>query len=607
MPPLVGSVLGLFAACATPQPISGAAAPFVTTTPFHAPQAEVDRLAALAEGGPAERTARLDRLLDLLDAARFGDDGDARDVLWAALGGHAAGRGAEATREALARLMTEATVLSEDVGLVGDARDLVNDAIAMLAADLQTPDLADGLAVRALAYRTLVTVGHARIRDNARWRLFDHVQGVLHGALARPPGQRVTIAIQAAYAVREDLSGELADAPVHDRPRWEGPDALVRVLEEHLAVLQRDPAWAPVVAARADADRDLVVAARAGLPASRSATLAGPVRPRGTGRPESLAPIVLVSKGRVDVDAGRPQLRAFATDDDDVTAIAAAIRDTLAQDGRGVVLLMVEPQVPAAELHRVLRATRRGGTSRVELALLEPHAHGGMVATAIPIEVVVPTARTTAMATAAARIGARVGVAGLALTIDGRALSPAGVEAPAQLADVRAAYPRERFVALQIGAEADAVALVDAVVALAGGTSPRFVGIGWVDDDASSVPPPADRLLADRLSWRTFDRVAIDQPFPLVADDQARLEAFAQALPRCLPELGARPRAVEAVRVAITLHEGHVVDVARPNVPGASATGIDALVGCMRDEAHALRVVSHREKIAISLRARPRS
>lgn len=601
-----GVALALFA-CTTHRGAARGAAEFSTTTPYHASADEVDRLAALAESGPAGRAVRLERLLDLLDAARFGGDGDARDVLWASLGGHATGRGPEATRDALGRLMSEATVLSEDPALEGDARELVNDAIALLAADLQTPGHADGLAVRTLAYRTLVDHGHPRIHDNAHWRLFDHVRGIATAALALPPAQRTTIAIQGAYASREDLSAELADTPVHDRPRWEGPDELVRLFEAHRGALRADPAWTGLLDARADADRALVDALRAGLPASRSASLAGPVRPRGTGRPESLAPVVHVSKGRVDVDAGRPQLRALATDDDDIAPIAAAIRDTLAQDGRGVILLMVEPAVPAVELHRVMRALRRGATARVELALLEPHSHGGMVATAIPIEVVAAAAPTTSAATTSARIHVHVGASGLEIVIDGDGLPPAGKDSQALLSKVREAYPRERIVALTIGADADAGGLIDAAVALGGGAAPRFSALGWLSDEARPTARAGSRgeqRLADRLAWRGFTKVAIDQPFKLVADDQTRLEAFANALPRCLPELGPRVRGVEQVAVTFTVHEGLVVDVARPVLRGVAAGAIDALVSCVRDEAFGLRIVGHRDKMAITMTAR---
>ena len=68
-------------------------------------------ISAAVATSPAMRVARLDALVDLLDAARFADDAAARERLWIGLGGTAKGRGPDATREASSRLLAEAIQL----------------------------------------------------------------------------------------------------------------------------------------------------------------------------------------------------------------------------------------------------------------------------------------------------------------------------------------------------------------------------------------------------------------------------------------------------------------------------------------------------------------
>jgi len=584
-------------------------AAFIETSPVGATDDEVDRLGALATGDTRARAVRLERLLDLFDAARLADDADARDVLWAALGGHTSGRGEEATREALGRLLAEATAL-DDLGVADDdARSFVNDAIALLTTDLQPPSDADGLAIRTLAYRSLATGGHPRIRDNARWRLYDHVRGTLVGALARPPEGRIEVAIQAQYAARESVEAELADTGVHERPRWEGAAGLVALLETQRAALAEDPAWAAAVAARSGNDDELAAAVLAGLPAARTAPWTAPIRPRGTGQPESLAPIVHVSAGRVDVDAGRPQARALPLADDDIAPVGDAVRDALAQDGRGALLLVADANLPAPQLHRALRAVRRGNAARVEIAVLEPHSAGGTVATALPLVVVREgAAGTTAAAITTSRIHVHIGGRGLEIALDGAWLpgvAGGAGEVEARLGAVAKAYPRERAVRITLGPDVLYEQIVDALVALTGGTQPRFAVAGWLPDDArpaGAALPALDRLLADRVAWASIGTIAIDQPFPLATDDQKRLRAFADAVPRCLPELGTRPAKARALAIPITLEDGRLQPIAAPVIPGVAALRIAAMTRCLQDEGYALRLREHRDRISITLR-----
>ncbi|MBX7083616.1 MAG: hypothetical protein K1X88_30685, partial [Nannocystaceae bacterium] len=319
-----------------------APAPFVTAPAGGAAADEVDRLAALAHGDARARTVRLARLLDLFDAARMGDDADARDVLWASLGGHTLGRGPEATRDALTQLLELALAL-DDEALDDDARAVVADAIALLSTDLQPPTDADTLATRTLAYRAVAEQGHPQLQDNARWRLFDHAAGTLAAAIAAPLPRRVEIAVQVGYAEREDLARELADDAPQHHPRWSGAAPIVEVLQrQRQALLAREDSartWSSVLQARAAQDRALVDSARAALPASRAAAPWACMRPAGTGQRESLGPIVRVAQGQLVVDDGRPGARRLALEDDDVTDAAAAVQAALVADGRGVLLL----------------------------------------------------------------------------------------------------------------------------------------------------------------------------------------------------------------------------------------------------------------------------
>ncbi len=626
-----GRVLGLAlaavltAACHGPSRSRGARTPepFVVAPAHAAAGAEVDRLAALAAGDARARTVRLARLLDLFDAARMGDDADARDVLWAALGGHAQGRGPEATRDALAQLLELALAL-EDAPLDDDARAVVSDAIALLSTDLQPPADAEGLATRTLAYRAVAEQGHPQLQDNARWRLFDHVAGTLAAAIAAPLPRRIEIAVQVGYVEREDLAPELADDAPQHHPRWPGAAPLVAVLQHQrealLAQEQWATIWSGVLERRAAKDRALADSAMAALPASRAAAPWAAMRPAGTGQRESLGPIVRVSGGQLLVDDGRPGARRLALASDDVTEAADAVQAALVADGRGVLLFAPDRDTPPAQLRLALRALRRGAASRIELALGEPHDDGGAVVVAVPLELVRPGDRgATATAIAAARIELELGPGGARAIVDGERV-PTPARTPAELATLLAlltrALPRERTVRLSLLPELGYEALLDAAIALGGGARPRFAVIGWIGDDGSargggSGGATTSWRLQRRAQWAGLSQVAIDQPFTLVGDDQARLAAFAQMLPRCLPELAQGERAprrptpatpaLPPVRVAITMESGRVTAIEPRPVPGVAAAGLAALQTCVQDEAWSLRLREHADRMAIEL------
>lgn len=588
----------------------GASARFIGAAATEIAPDEVDRLAALGKGSGDERAVRLDRLLDLLDAARFGGHGGAREAMWDALGGHATDRGPEATREALTRLLQEALALEERASLGDDTRLFVRDAIALLTTDLETPGNADDLAVRTLAYRTLAEQGHARLRDNAEWRLYDHVRGTLAGAIAAAPESRTDVAVQVLYAERESLEPELADAPVHERPLWIGGTALVGALAKHRDALAGLPTWQALVAERTDDDDELRRTVLATLPAARSEDWTLALRPRGTGTAESLAPVLRVGGGRAEVDAGRPQARSI-TLADDVEPFADALRASLAQDGRGIVLLAADPEVDAVTVRRVLRALRRAHAARVELALREPHAKKdvGTVVTALPLEIVHGRGDGAgALAIASARVHAHVGADGVRFTHDGRVLQTAvrgAAELATMLERVARAYPRERTLRITIADDAAFAVLVDLLAGTVGGTKPRWSAVGWLPDDAkpsakaSAAADAALQLRAELASSRTA--VRIDQPFPLAGDDQGRLQLFAEQLWRCVPELELVVPASKTIELELVFEGGHAKKVAVKPLAKVPAAKLKALGACVEDEAFGLRLREHADRLTIGI------
>ncbi|HET6585272.1 MAG TPA: hypothetical protein VFG69_17560, partial [Nannocystaceae bacterium] len=518
-----------------------------------------------------------------------------------------------ATREALTRLLSSALAIEERADLGDDARAFVRDAIALLTADLETPSTADDLAVRTLAYRTLATDGHARVRDNAEWRLYDHVRGTLAGAIAAPPEARTDVAVQVLYAEREDLAAELGDGPIHERPPWVGAAAVELELERHRDALAELPAWAKVVSARAPDDDELGRTVLATLPAARDAAWAVPLRPRGTGVAESLAPVLRVAGGQAEVDAGRPQHRSVALAED-VEPLAAALRATLAQDGRGVVLLAADPELDPTELRRVLRAVRRAHAARIEIALREPHANEsvGTVVTALPLEIVHGRGDGAgALAIAGARVHAHVAARGVVFTHDGRVLQTAARgadEIAAMVERVGRAYPRERTLRITIADDAPLGMLVDLLVSTigsVGGVKPRLSAVGWLADDAAPKGSPsaaADKVLQTRAELASSRAsVRIDQPFPLAGDDQGRLRAFAEQLWRCMPELETPVAPTRTIELSLVFEGGRPQTVTVKPIAKVAAGKQAALASCIEDEAFALRLREHRDRLTIGI------
>lgn len=567
------------------------------------------------DAAPTLRVAGLDHLLDLFDAARFAEDADAREALWSALGGHPTGIGDTATRDATARLLDEALAIeeaAERTPLDEDRTRFLADAIMLLTVDLERPATAEDLSIRTLAYRQIVERGHPRIADNAHWRLYDHVRGTLQGAVEAPPERRIEIAVQALYAARDDVSEHLADAAPHAKPRWPTLDELWATLEEHRAALRSDPRWNPIVRMRAASDDALHEVLETALPAQRDPGWPAILVPAGTGKPESLAPALVVEDGRVILDAGRPQARTLPLDD--IEPLVTAMQATVAQDGRGVLLVALDPALPSPQLRNVLRAVRRAQISRLELALREPRVtREGEVVTVLPLEV----ARSVdggpgARALLDARVHVHLDGKGIGVAIDDRRLTAFPSE-PREVADligkVRGAYPRERIVRLTLSDDVQPQQLVDALIALQGGRDPAFGVVGWWAGGTLPASEPAaahDRVLEHRVALYRGAPPVLEQPFPLQAADQKRLEHFVEQVRTCLPELEAPIRPGQALRFALVFEQGRLVDVTAPHVDGPrkdrpSKAGLDALVGCIREDAFGLRLREHLDRIPMSL------
>ncbi|MBC8071190.1 MAG: hypothetical protein IAG13_22885 [Deltaproteobacteria bacterium] len=228
--------------------------------------------------------------------------------------------------------------------------------------------------------------------------------------------------------------------------------------------------------------------------------------------------------------------------------------------------------------------------------------------TALPLELVRPgDVGAGAQAMMASRIHAHIGGRGVELAIDSEWLAeqPGDPDAVMRSASALArAYPRERTVRVTIGSDASLEQIVDVLVALEGGVTPRFAAIGWAPEasrPAGRGDPAVDRLLAGRLAWAEQRKVDIEQPFTLAGGDQERLRAFADAVPKCLPELQGAAKPAGAVEVRVTLAEGRVSAI-EPRIAGVKPKAMTGLRACLKDEGYGLRLREHRDTIAVTLK-----
>lgn len=565
-------------------------------------------------GAPA-RVARLDRLLDLFDAARFTGAEAPRESLWDALGGVSMGRGAEATREAEARLLAEALALDAGGGLDDDARRFVAGAITVLSADLGLIAGSEDLSIRAAAYRDVAELGHPRAADNARWRLYDHVRGCLAGAAAAPPERRREVALHSLYVREDSLAPWLDDRSAHAQPPWPAPASLWALLQDQRTALGELPRWRGVLARRERGDAELQSTVLAALPAARDGAWDVLRVPAGTGRPESLAPVVMVQDPQLTIDLGRPQARSGERGSPE---LARALTAALARDGRGAVLLVAPPMLPSPALNSTLRTLLDARVARVESAVREPRvdAEGDVVA-ALAFDIVRPSDQgPAALAIHMSRLRVHLSGRGPRVAADGQWLdlraSPADFEA--LLGRLDRAYPREHTIALTLGDDVLYQQLQDLLRALVGGPQRRFEAAVWLP----GAPPPPDKPAAKAVAaeerrvqsradlFKETATAAVLVAAPLPEGDQKRLEALSRRLVRCLPELQTPLRPGESLDLAVRFEEGRLAAAdPQPTRTRLAPDRPAALRACVEEEARGFRLREQQSPTALTIRLSP--
>ncbi|KIG14774.1 hypothetical protein DB30_06360 [Enhygromyxa salina] len=569
-----------------------------------------ERLALLADAGLRGRLLRLDRLLDLYDGARFASDNQARESLWLSLGGYSSSRGIEASREVVIRLLDEAYALEDlaaaqtEAGeqLTEDEQRFIADAIMLLSADMFLPDSAESLITQTLAYRVLAQTGHPRIADNAHWRLYDHVRGVLEGAIELEPELRADVIVHALYAEQEDLSAWLEDLAPHARPPLPSPSELWALLERHRAALEQALRWQAVLAARATREAELHETVMALLPRPRDPGWVLSQVPRGTGQAESLAPVLLLEPGmlRLEPTSTEPrELDPRALDD----AASSAIEAMLARDGRGTILLASAPDVPAPEYAATLAAMVSARASVIELAVHEAALQdaGGpaQVVVALPLYIArADDLGAGARALRDSRIHVQLSGRGPRVRVDGRWLS-ATATLPSDLlrlvGELHRAYPREHTISLGLATNVQHQQLVDLLAALSGGLTPAFLAVGWVPEaaiEAEPKPDPAaDRALAARLRLGpeslTYSR-AVTQGTAPTGDEWARVERASDTILACVTELEA-PLPKRGVVLSMSFDDHKLVEL---NASGAKLgrAQLEAYEACAKERLAGFRL-----------------
>ena len=574
---------------------------------------------------PAERVARVDVLLDLLDAARFADDPGARDQLWQDLGGTARGRGPEATRDATSRVLGEAISLDAglDAGpLSDDARAFLGAVITLLSADLGLVGAADDLAIRTAAYRDIAQNGHPRAADNARWRLYDHVHGCLQGAVTAPQERRSDVAVHALYVREDSLAPWLDDRAVHAQRPLPGADELLALMIAPRDQLAADPRWTTTVQRRSAGDTSLTRTLRESFPAPRDPAWPLATMPQGTGRRDALLPIVRIDDRRVDIDLGRPQVVQAERGAPELTR---AVEAALARDGRGAVLLVAAPLLPSPALNSITRTLLDARVARVELAIREPRValpttspdqttDPGHVVVQLPLELLREADKgPAAVLLRGARVHLHLAGRGAQIALDGRWL-PGDPDLGAQLARIRKAYPRERMITIQLGDDVLYQQLLDLLRALVGGPQRAFEVAAW---RAAAAPPPATipaksltaeaRRLERRAELgRDGARVSLQQAFPLAAGDQPRLEILARSMLRCLPELETPLPQTDPLRLDLRFDEGRLARLtARKPRTRVAPERLAAVQACAELEARGFRLREHRDAINLELQLYP--
>ncbi len=550
----------------------------------------------------AARVARLDVLLDLLDAARFADDAAARDGLWQALGGTVATRGAEATREAGTRILADAIELDTATDLDVDAKGFLAGAIAVLSADLGLVGAADDLSIRTGVYRDVAADGHPRAADNARWRLYDHVRGCLVGAVSAPQDRRVEVALHSLYVREDSLAPWLDDRAVHAKAPLPGADVLIELMTDERTALGADARWKAVVGKRTPQDTSLELTVRTALPAVRDPAWPLAVMPVGTARRDSLVPIVRIDEKEVTVDLGHPDAR---TGERGAAELVKALEGALARDGRGGVLLVAPPLLPSPAVNSIFRTLYDGRVTRIELAVREPRVGEGAgdVVVQLPLDILRDTDQSPeAVALRKSRLHVHLGGRGVRLAVDGRwsDLRPGPSELSGLLMQLDRSFPREQRITVSLGDDLLYQQLLDDLRALVGGPTRHFEVAAW--RPAAAPPPeslPAKAVAAEEKRLQTRFNLytetmfaALDPGKQAVPDgDTRRLEALARQLLRCLPEFEAPLRSGEQARLDLRFEEGRLAQITTSGKPAKAAkAGAAALQRCAEEESKGFRL-----------------
>lgn len=563
---------------------------------------------SLGQGDAATRLARLDRLLDLYDAARFTQDPTTLESLWIVLGGHTTQRGPEASREAALRILEAALALEEEAAALGDqGRAFLADLIMLVSADLELPETAEQLQVQTLAYRTVADQGHPRIADNAHWRLYDHVRGCLAGALEAPPELRLEIVSHALYVRQDDITPQLEDTAPHGRPPPPTAATLTGLLDAHRNAVAEHSRWHGVAKGREAHDRDLAADLAVALPAPRALPVALARVERGTGRAESFAPVVVADADQMTVDWGHPTAQGLEAGAG-AQPLATRLQAVNARDGRGAVLVAADPLLPAPKLATLLDAARRARLERLELAVREPPLapRTEPVVTALPLELgSEEDTGAQGRAVRDARIRVHLDGRGPRLGFDGRWLpkpEPGTAALARRLEALDRAYPRERVAVLTVGGDVQYRQLLDLVVALIGGQHPHYDAVVLVPGpgpDGSDAQ--AAELLEVRASLYVEGSVALEQAFPLHETDQRRLESLADTLRRCTPELEAIPRHGRTARVDLVFDDGRLAEIEVWRLGRRLAGAQAALQRCVDEETRGFRLREHRDRIKVTV------
>lgn len=620
---IVGGSLSV-GGCAHGRQVTGTAAPsnWERSSLLLASTEEADeelRVLRLLEdqGSASAEIARLGRLYDLFDCARFTGNVLVRDAFWTALGTDPAGsqRGRAATVVALEKLLEEAWRIEDrHAGMSESQRLFLADFVALVSVDMFRPEDEDALDIQSDAFRRVATSGAPGLRDNAQWRIYDYVRGVIRGANTAPVERRHALGVHALYVTENDPEKWLSATRDHERPPWPTAAALLVPLIEATEDLRSLPPWTAIMSAVEAEDRSSVDAFNASYPPPRDSTLPLPLVPRGTGSVDDDSPMLWVSKQAMSI-AGPPGRRSNYQFKADEAALVTRLSSELAKDGRGILLVGSEAKAPSATLSAALRAVTQSGASTIRFAVHEQFRDASRhVLTALPVQVMDPTMVTPGTAAfAESRIELHLKGEGLTVFVDGdivaEHVSPASGYAET-FAVLRAAFPRVETVRLQIASDTMYLQVVDLLQVLIGGTRPAYRAVGLLPVSARlattrTQPNPTELVPITRAAWdRLRQRAAraletpsaINQSYPLREIDQRRVALLGTVLSSCLPDLQRLPRAT--LSVTVVFDEGHVhhSDILRD----AQALRSDVeFKDCVRETTGAVRLRAHRERLSI--------